>query len=291
MAKKETTEAKEKQNAIKISVRETEPLIKKIKLQDGGSNGLEVTYSTMEVRNSVLSQVEMVKKQKRPVQKELRNYFLLLREHLLKGTGYYWNNQTTKDMLESTIVVNYVVVEDQLQFQIGGKKTVGDYTIALNTALMDSENYDWYDEGDKGSVGLGEILTKIRMEAKLFMSGAKGADSRQVVVDYMLTKKEIADPETEWAKLSLEDRKKMEHEAFGYYGLEFVEEDGELVVGVKEDEKAPSVMEVATQMFEQQETKESVFVPEEKDELSFMDEEAIPENPVFNVEDDFDLPL
>ena len=273
---------KAKMNTIRIAVSETAPTIKKIEMVDGGMSGLKVTYFTTEIRNSVCSGVDMVKKQKRPVQRELREYFEALREHLLSGCGYYWNNETTRTMLVESAHVNYVQTEDG-KFQIGGKKAVGDYTIALNTALMANEDYDKYEEMKDEETGLGDILSKIVAEAKAFMSGTKGADSRQVAVAYMVTQKALPDAENEWEKMTADERKAMENEAFGFYGLEVVEEDGEMVLGAKEEKTvSDETQKVTKERTPKMGDKEKV---NDTPNLSQLEEVAVPGD-----EEDFDLP-
>lgn len=255
-----------------ISIRETEPVIKKIRLLEGGRDGLEVTYVSMEIRNSVLSKIETNKKQKRPVQKEIRNYFQLLREHLLSCAGFHWSNDKVLEMLNENTAVTWVLIGDSDQFMIGGRRKVcGTYTIALNSALMKNEDYDGYDE-------LGELIKNIVKETKMFMNGQKGADSRQVTVDYLMLKKDMPDAEHEFDKMSAEEQKQWMTEAFENYGLEVVEEDGQKVLSTAPDKKKKP-----------NENQEVPSFADESQELHLTPDDT-PIEKLLELEDDFTLP-
>jgi len=222
---------------IKMSIRETPPVIKKVEMIENGRDGLKVTYATMEIRNSVASIIEINKKQKRPVQKELRVAFKALREHLLGTTGYPLTDKI-KPILEENIIVTYVQRSEDEKFQIGGKNTVlGNYTIALNSPLVKAADYQDYDT-------LSELINTIFSETKMFMNGQKGADSRTVVIDYMMVKKENLNAEHDFEAMSKEEQDALMKEAMESYGLEVVEENGQKVLS--SSEKVP-VTEVPTQ--------------------------------------------
>lgn len=228
---------KEANKKAEVLITESEPIIKKIELVNDGRDGVKVTYSTMETRNSVGSVVEYSKKAKRPCQRELRMHFSELRQHLLASSGYYWSNTNVLDMLAANVSVNYcLVTHSQDQFQVGGKMKVmnGSYTIAVNGPLIKNEDYDEYSQ-------LSEILQNIKRETTLFMKGIKGADSKLVVIDYMIAKREIADAENEFDKMSKEEQDAMMREAFEDSGLILSEENGEVVVSVAEEKFSDDV--------------------------------------------------
>lgn len=234
-------------NKTEVLITESEPVIKRIDLVNQGRDGVKVTYSTMETRNSVASVVETKREQKRPCQRELRNLFQQLRQHLLASAGYYWSNVNVLEMLGANVDVTYcLVTHGQDQFQLGGKMKVlnGGYTIAVNGPCIKNEDYDDY--GD-----LNEILHKIKNETTLFMKGIKGADSRLVVIDYMITKREMADAESVFEKMSKEEQEAMMREAFEGSGMVVSEENGEMVLSVAEEveeeiEKVESVVTIET---------------------------------------------
>jgi hypothetical protein len=227
-----------KERKIEMSITETEPIIKKVVMVDGGRKGLEVTYHSAEKRNDVISQVDTNKKQKRPVQKELREAFVKLREHTLRCCGYYWANDKQLDMFSTQIIVTYVLIDKMDRFQLGGKRTVlGNYTIAINSPLVSVDDY-------KESESLMELIDTIRKETALFMKGLKGADERQVTIDHMTVKKGITNAEEAYASMSQAEIDEITREALEESGLEIIHEGGEQVITAKEDSKQTDNQEV-----------------------------------------------
>lgn len=221
---------KEEKKVVAIS--ETEPRIKRVDLLDGGREGLKVTYDSMEVRGGVVSALETSRKQLRPVQKELRFLFKELQHHLLRMCGYHWSNDHVQEMLMDGVSVNYIISDEKNgKFQLGGTKRIFDkYKIALN-----SPNTLYEDYSIEQVTELKEIFRKIIAESKAFISGAKGADTRQVAIDYMITKKDMSNAEVDFDNMSEEEQKAFIEEAFENYGLSITEEDGKKVVGVAEE--------------------------------------------------------
>lgn len=212
-------EEKAAANQVRMTVSEAEPVIRKVEMLDQGRGGLKVTYGTMEKRNGVMNEVEYTKKQYRPVQNELRKYFDLCKEHLLKCTGYIWSSDTAFEMLKGTTTPTYILLKGE-SFMVGGKRTVlGDYITAINSPLVKTEDYEDWNE-------LGEIMGKIKQETIMFMKGVKGADSRQVVIDYMITNKgqTPSTVESEFDNMTEEERRHMMTEAFEEFGLEIMSE-------------------------------------------------------------------
>lgn len=259
---------KEQMNSVVFKIVETAPQIKRVDLVDGGRNGLKVSYHSLETRNGVINGKDSQSKWHRPVQQELRNYFAQMKEHLLKMCGYYWSNETVLELYKNRLEVSYVVYDKNLyKFQIGGKMKVGnaegEYTISLNSANMLIDNYD-------NHADITRLLEAIIDEAKLFMTGVKGAEKKQVAIDYMITKKNMINAEADFDSMSLEDQELFIAEAFKSYGLTIVEEDGKMVLGA-EEEKTEDV--------------EFISVVEEVDEkkstLSAKNETEIDDLPIF----------
>lgn len=250
----------------KMDITESEPIIKKIELVNKGMDGLEVTYKTMITRNGVGSVRETTDTEHRPVQKELRKLFVDLNRHLLKTTGVYWNSDTALELLLNNTESTYLVTDGEDKFMLVGKrKVMGDYVIPAKSALINNEDYDEYYELEK-------IIDKIKREANLFMIGAKGADSRTVVIDYMISKKNyVGDVDGEFERMSKEEQAKFMKDAFKEYGLEMIEENGETVVSVVDDKQPITIIE-------------DVMVAEKTIEL-VLDKDLNQQNPLINFEE------
>ena len=253
-----------KANELSIKVVKSAPRIKKVELVNGGIDGLRVTYTSLESRNMIQSPIDSVENYKRPVQFELRNYFSLLKEHLLGCCGYHWSNDTVLEMYKANVSVDYVLIGNDDKFQLGGKNRVKLGIFALNSPLCDSLEYDEWDE-------LEAIIGKIILETNAFISGAKGADSRLITIDYMKVKKNVLDAEKSYEEMSEEERDAMMKEAFGSHSLDIIEEDGKMVIGVKEEEDV--VVDGETEL----------VVEKDEDNLSFIEDGD--DSPLF-IEDD-----
>lgn len=293
---------KMKANEVSVVVTESSPLIKRVDIVNNGTDGLKVTYAIMMSRNGVSNIKDRPNEwQHRPVQKELRNYFELLKEHLLKCVGFYWSNETVLEMLKANVSVSYILTGPDDKFMIGGKNKVMEGVTAINSPLLKPEDYDGYEE-------MKEIVNKIHAEAKLYISGVKGADNRLLTIDYMKSKKNVSDAEKSYDDMSEEERETMMKEAFGHYELEMVEEDGKTVIGVKEVAdfvEAPVTEEIVVKKVEKMKDESFKTIPhpaipnktkvvkvEKKEEISF-EEEGVSfieddlenEAPVFNEEE------
>lgn len=217
---------KAKANEIKVTMTASPARISKVEMKAKGTEGLVVTYATTEVRNGIGSPATDVATRNRPVQKELRILFDQLKEHMLRCLGYYWPNEEVFEMLKNNILVSYVLTNEDNRFMIGGKVTVKECTGALNTPLFNPDNYDEIDE-------LKDLIAKIKNEAKQFLAG-KGPETRDVVAEYLKEKKGSADAEAEYDNMSEEERDAAMKEAFDFYHLEIIEEDGKQVIAVKD---------------------------------------------------------
>lgn len=269
-------ENKDKLNEVRITVRESEPVLKKVEMLNGGRDGLKVTYHVAMVRNNVLSGVDISRKEKRPVQRELRVYFDNLKEHLLNTTGYYYGNETVKEMLLGSVSVDSMQTDEKGRFSLGGSRMVNTYNVNIKGPDMVNEDYDNFSE-------LEEILNKIKAEAKLFMSGVKGADSKLVVLDYLITKKDMPDAENEFENMTREEQDKWTREAFDSYGLEIIEENGELVVGLSDG--GDSINEYDSDFGENDTTSKESVEELKATPLKGQLEEETP------FEDDFEIPV
>src|SRR5690349_18688311 len=98
---------------VRMSVTETPPSITKVEMKDQGKDGLRVRYTTMEVRNNVVSNVSYNKTQSRPVQSDLRDLFNLLKDHLLLTTGYSAETSATWELMKSNTEVRFAIMDDQ----------------------------------------------------------------------------------------------------------------------------------------------------------------------------------
>lgn len=266
---------KEEQKAV-VSISETEPKIKRIDLLSNGSEGVKVQYESLEVRGGVVSDIKSSREYRRPVQRELRNYFNQLKEHLLRLTGYHWANDNVLELLMSTTNVNYIISDQKNgKFMIGGIKRIMErYKTALNTPNIAFEDYERYEDEVK------EIFKKIMMETKLFIKGIKGADSRQVAVDYIVLKRELPESAAahEFEQMSAEDQDKLMNEAFENYGLTIKQEDGEMVISMEEEETSESIENTGVS-----EDVDPVFEPQiENEEIEEEDDDAKMAELIFN---------
>ena len=220
----------------------SDPRIFKVKMVEGGRDGIVVAYNITEVRNSLMSRAEATMHQHRPVQKELKEYFRLLKPHLLAALGFANNNKNLMEMFEENIEVTHVTMiskgtAKEPQFLIGGKNLVlGKYKTGLSSALIASSDYEDIAEFD-------EIVLKIFEEAKLFMDGTKGADSKTVVIDYMTVKKNNPNAAVDYANMSTEEQEAIMDEANKHYGLKLVLENGETKLSFS-DESTSQVAEI-----------------------------------------------
>jgi len=243
-----------------VSIHRSEPEIKKIEMIDGGRKGIKVTYHCSQSRNGVKSGIELTETQQRPVQKELKVLFSELVEHLLKCTKVYWANDTVKAMLMDGVSVNGVVITAKDQFLLMGKKKALDGYTATNTPLIKDDNYDGYN-------AVSDIIKKTINEARAFLTGQKGATSKETVINYLINVKGNLNAEYDYASMSKEEIETFLKEANEEYGLETVEENGETVIGFKD---------VTVEIEEKEETLEAeetpLFEPDDTDTLTLLEE-------------------
>ncbi len=225
-----TEEIKTAESPTVVRIVETEPIIAKIEMLDGGRQGLKVTYSTSESRNGLISKVDKTNKHRCPVQRELRDSFMKLRLHLLKMTGYYWPNDKVRDMQMAQTIVNWVALSKSDQFQLSGTKSVlGSYTIPIKGPSVRPEDYELYDE-------FIDLVEFIKKEANLFIKGMKSADTKIVVIDHLTIKKGVTNAEEAYASMSEAEIEAITKEALDESGLYLMMKNDQQVIGIKEVE-------------------------------------------------------
>ena len=217
-----------------VSVTMSHPVITKVVMVEGGKKGLSVqTKSTMS-RNGIRTNVEIPNaKHKRPVHKELRVLFKDLRQDFLSMLGFSWKKESELEMLKSMVSVDSVMVNDKSnKIQLSGRVGVGGARMYGVSAAMVS--VDEYDEPD----AIKEIVKKLIMEAGFFIDGSKGMERKEMSVGYMTVKKGIDNAEEAYDKLSAQEKEEMLTLAFEDCGLDYVEEDGKMVIVPSELEGA-----------------------------------------------------
>ncbi len=218
---------------------EGSPRISQIILVENGRGGLKVNYNVAQTINGVVNNKKRSEQVTRPVHKEVREGFGMLKEHLLSACEYYWPNDNIKKMLLAKCVVTTVVVDKKDNLQLKGYMLRdGTHHSAIATAVLDSDGYGAY------SV-LYDLVEGICEQSRLFMSGVKGADARTIVVDYMTVKKEVINAEEAYDKLSEAEVEEITREALKDIGLRFVMEDGVMVVsGIEEGDANQLSMDI-----------------------------------------------
>lgn len=215
-------------NEINLKVEVSQPMVTKVKLLKDGFGGMGITYSRLRTRNGVMNHISDVEQEKRPVQKEIRKLFNDLKIHLLLATGQYWGSDSALEMLKENLDVIYIMIDEHKRFEIGGKRkgVLGKYTVNLNSAVVDGVEYD-----DISS--LVDTFEEIKKEVDLFMKG-KGADNKQVAIDYLRIRKDVVDAEREFSRMTREDQNNLIREAQEELGLMVVEEDGYYVISTED---------------------------------------------------------
>lgn len=208
------------------TINESTPIIAKVELIAGGVDGLKVTYRITEVRNKVASFVDVVKTQRRPTQKEIRSLFSELKPHLLYWTGHCFHDKKAYSIYKEITRMTSVKINEDQKFSLEGKMRLGDYITPIATPSVLRAEYDGYEQ-------MKSTLDKLFDEVKLFMSGLKGADNRQVVIDYLTVEKGFADPDKAFDNMTDGEKDKFIAEAFSHFELEFVEEDGVKVLSIE----------------------------------------------------------
>lgn len=212
-----------------VRVTSSAPKIKKIELLDGGRAGLKVMYTTTLSRNGVMTSEDKTTKAHRPVQREIRSYFKLIREHMLRICGYNWSTPLGLDMLLAKTDVRSVYIDATAQkFQLGGVvKQLDKYNGVIHTCIIPQVDYN--EQAD-----LMIILDKLVEESILFLNGTKCAPSRQIAIDYMISKKEMPNAEEEFEKMSKAEQDDYIKDALTSYGLVAVTNgDGEEEISEK----------------------------------------------------------
>ena len=223
----------------------SEPVIKKVEMLEGGTGGLRITYRQTETIGGVCSGEEYTLNKKKPVHRELRSLFDQLKEHFLRTSAYHWGSTEAMELLKTKCSVKSVmsngqgnaVKESVSQFQLGGiMNTTSEYKFSFNGPLYTTTDYSQY-FGDGKEMGLADIIEKIWEETKLFKAGYRKADNKLVAVDYLRNKKDVANADDEFDKMSSEEQYELIKDAMESYGLEIIEENGESVVSVIEEKE------------------------------------------------------
>jgi hypothetical protein len=227
----------------KITVTISEPVIKKVGMLEGGKNGLEVVYSTSMSRNGVRSKItDKGQKHLRPVHKDLRVLFKDLHETFLLMCGYNWTHASEGELMKGKVrMVSMMYDRTTDRIQLVGEIRVSDkYKFAVTGPTMNMG-----DVRDCEEVQV--VVDKILEEAKMFANGIRGMERRDLSTAYMVQKQGLLDEEAEKAydRMTAAEKEEMLTLAFEDCGLDVIEEDGKMVLGVKEDkeEKKPVVKE------------------------------------------------
>lgn len=217
----------------KISVTVNEPVIKKVSMIEGGKKGMEVVYKTVMFRDGVRSEIEdKGQKHKRPVHKELRVLFKELHKTFLEMCGYDWKKESELELKKgnvSIVSMLYDRTKDVIQL-VGNVKVSDKYKFAVTGPMMSMADV-------VNSEEVMVVVEKILDEAKLFASGVRGMERRDLSIGYMMQKNalELVEAEKMYEGMSAAEQEEMLSLAFDECGLEVVEENGKMVVGVKDE--------------------------------------------------------
>lgn len=143
--------------------------IKKIKLNDDGLKGAEVTYIHPQEKDNMIWSNEHTEKRKHPIHGELEASINDLRNFLLEICGYYPVDieVNTKNQMIADTRVTEIVMEPE-KFKLSGEmRVIGDKFIKVSTP--DIEIGDGYAHFDT----VVKIIAKIVEEAHEYMAGKK----------------------------------------------------------------------------------------------------------------------
>lgn len=258
----------EEKKPVDKVVTESSPVIKQILLIEEGRGGMKIQYDIAQNINGVVNNKKRNEEVKRAVQREIREGFASLKEHLLSTCGYYWPNDKVKGQLEAKCVVTTVVLGKKDEIQIKGYMLMnGTHHAAIHSPFVTMEDYD-------GFQAMEAIVDKVCEESKLFMSGTKSADVKTIVVDYMTVKKEVINAEDAYSKMTQADIDEITREALQDSGLRIVMEDGVAVVAPAEEESDNQIsMDIDDEDVETDELKEEL----KEDESGIEEAEEIKE--------------
>ena len=219
----------------KIVITVTEPVIKKVTLLEGGKKGILVVHTRSMFRDGVRSNIsDKGETHSRPVHKDLRILFKELVKTYLEMMGYTWKKESELELLKGRTVVTsllYDKAKDSIQLE-GVVKVTDKYKFTCPAPMMNMS--DVYEAEE-----VMEIIDKILFESKLFVSGVRGMERNDLSKAYMEKKQGVAAEEVDAAfnKLSPEEKEALLTAAFEDSGLEVIEEDGKMVIGVKDEVK------------------------------------------------------
>lgn len=218
----------------------THRMIGGIKLNKTGLKGIEVTYETVEILNGVSYISEDIKKSKRPVHRELKTLVKSLTPYMIELLGF-----PEKGINDLDFEVSGIKAGKDRFVVTGSHRCWGDKTIGVATPqIKEVDDYDSYD-------AVMEIVDKIYKETDLYLSGVRSVRGEDVVVDYMKGIKKSSEFEfADFENMSKEDQDALLAEIQKDMEICVHEENGQLVIGSKEDssveeeaEEEPAVVE------------------------------------------------
>ncbi len=232
------------------TVTETAPVINKILVVEQGRGGLKVWYRVAQTINGLMNAKGRIETVSRAAHKELRDKFLDLRIHLLRGSAHYWPNDNIEKMLLAKTVVTSIAFGKKDDFQISGYLvTNGTRHAATSTPFLVEEDYTEFKE-------LKALVDSICTETTLFMSGVKSASVRTVVTDYMVKQKDVINAEEAYSNMTQAEIDEITREALHESGLRIIEENGEMVIA---PELEPESNQISMLIEEEEITEEAPF--------------------------------
>ena len=158
--------------------------IRKIKLNDSGLKGLEVSYLHPEEKNNLVWNNEHIEKRKHPIHSELESAILDLRNFALEICGYYISEPGVNEknqLISDTSVTEILMSVDA--FKISGEmRVIGDKFIKISTPEIESgDGYDHFET-------VMNIIKKITEETHEYMAGKKMLSNEEFLAKYAKVK-------------------------------------------------------------------------------------------------------
>lgn len=143
--------------------------ITKVKLNNDGLKGMEVTYLFPEEKDNMIWNNEYVSKRKHPIHGDLEAAILDLRNFMLEICGFYVGepDKSQKDyLIEDTKIIE--ISTNPNSFKISGElRVIGDKFIKISTPEVEvSDGYEHYE-------AVTSIIAKIVEETHEYMAGKK----------------------------------------------------------------------------------------------------------------------
>lgn len=194
--------------------------ISKVKLIDSGLKGIEVSFLKQEVKGGLTFQNEYMKKDKRPVTKELRKLF-----SRLVGDGIQILDLNQKADFTVTGVIG-----GENQFQITGKVMVLDGKVyGLATPVIKEGEYEHYKQ-------VMEIIDQIYTGVKEHLDSDKTVTPHQFVMDF----NETLHGEK---KLTKEEIDSMDESEKTKYMMDYLEKKGAVIMAAEDIDSEPAPQE------------------------------------------------